>query len=31
VFTIEPGIYIPHAFGVRLEVDIHLGEKAEIL
>jgi len=31
VFTVEPGIYIPHAFGVRLETDVHLGEKAEIL
>jgi len=31
VFTIEPGIYISHTFGVRLEVDVHLGEKAEIL
>jgi len=31
VFTVEPGIYIPRAFGVRLEVDVHLGEKAEIL
>jgi len=26
VFTIEPGIYIPGKFGIRLEIDVHLGE-----
>ncbi|MEZ0319969.1 MAG: aminopeptidase P family protein [Pyrobaculum sp.] len=26
VFTIEPGVYIPGKFGVRLEVDVHLGD-----
>lgn len=24
VFTIEPGIYIPDKYGVRLEVDVYL-------
>ncbi|MEM3996713.1 MAG: aminopeptidase P family protein [Pyrobaculum sp.] len=26
VFTVEPGVYIPGKFGVRLEADVHLGE-----
>lgn len=26
VFTIEPGVYIPGKYGVRLEIDVHLGE-----
>ncbi len=29
-FSIEPGIYLPGEFGVRLEYDIYLGEQAQI-
>ncbi len=29
-FSIEPGIYLPGEFGVRLEYDIYLGDQAQI-
>jgi Xaa-Pro dipeptidase len=32
VFTIEPGIYLPGKFGVRLEIDVHITDQgAEVL
>jgi Xaa-Pro dipeptidase len=32
VFTIEPGIYLPGRFGVRLEIDVHITDQgAEVL
>jgi Xaa-Pro dipeptidase len=32
VFTIEPGIYLPSKFGVRLEIDVHITDQgAEVL
>lgn len=29
-FTIEPGIYLPHEFGVRLEYDLYLDPKGQL-
>jgi Xaa-Pro dipeptidase len=32
VFTIEPGVYLPGKFGVRLEIDVHITDQgAEVL
>jgi len=31
VFTIEPGIYMPHKYGIRIEDDILLKEKTKVL
>lgn len=31
VFTIEPGIYIPKVGGVRIEDDVYMGDRAEVL
>ena len=31
VFTVEPGIYLPKKFGVRIEDDILVGENVEVL
>ena len=31
VFTVEPGIYLPKKFGVRIEDDILVGKNAEVL
>jgi Xaa-Pro aminopeptidase len=30
-FSIEPGIYLPGEFGVRLEYDVYLGKEGEVL
>lgn len=30
-FSIEPGIYLPGEFGVRLEYDVYLGKESEVL
>jgi len=31
VFTIEPGIYLKGKFGIRIEDDVYLGNKVEVL
>ena len=31
VFTIEPGIYIPKKFGIRIEDTVLMGKKANVL
>lgn len=29
-FSVEPGIYLPQQFGIRLEYDVYLGQKGEV-
>lgn len=29
-FSIEPGVYLPEEFGVRLEIDVYIGDKGEV-
>ena len=31
VFTVEPGVYFPNRFGIRIEDDVYLGKKTEVL